>query len=47
MLENKKPKYLYHLTDENSAENILKYGLKPMIGDRSKIVDETEKAIYL
>lgn len=38
---------LYHITDKPTAAKILKEGLKPMIGLNSKLVDETEPAIYL
>lgn len=41
------PKYLYHLTDETSAKQILKTGLIPRIGERSEAASETEKHIYL
>lgn len=39
--------YLYHVTTEESAKNILKNGLIPKIGERSQLVDETEKYVYL
>lgn len=40
-------KYYYHVTTEENAKEILKNGLIPQIGEHSKIVGETEKAIYL
>ena len=38
---------LYHITDSESAKEILKHGLKPMIGKRSQLVNEEEPAVYL
>lgn len=38
---------IYHITDKPTTAKILKEGLKPMIGPNSKLVDETEPAIYL
>lgn len=38
---------LYHLTDEKNVEKIKREGLKPMIGENSKMVGEIQKAIYL
>lgn len=40
-------KYLYHLTDPESLDDILANGLKPKIGPRSKLVCEIEPRIYL
>lgn len=40
-------RYLYHLTDTNTAKRILQEGLKPLIGERSRIVEEEEARIYL
>lgn len=40
-------KYYYHLTDKNSAKEILSQGLHPKIGKNSRVVGETEKAVYL
>lgn len=40
-------KYLYHLTDPKSLDDILTNGLKPKIGPRSKLVCEIEPRIYL
>lgn len=40
-------KYYYHVTTEENTKEILKNGLIPQIGEHSKIVGETEKAIYL
>lgn len=37
----------YHITTEENAEKILKNGLLPQIGPRSKTVQEPEKLIYL
>ena len=37
----------YHLTTKDKVKNILKKGLKPSIGEKSKIAGETEPAIYL
>ena len=39
--------YLYHVTTEESAKSILKNGLIPKIGERSQLVGETEKYVYL
>lgn len=39
--------YLYHVTTEENAKSILKNGLIPKIGERSQIVGETEKYVYL
>lgn len=39
--------YLYHLTTKDAVNSILKNGLKPSIGERSKQVGETKKAIYI
>lgn len=40
-------KYYYHLTDKDSAKKILSQGLHPKIGKNSRVVGETEKAVYL
>lgn len=40
-------KYLYHVTDSASALNILKNGIHPMIGDRSRLAGEEDERIYL
>ena len=40
-------KYLYHVTDDEHAEMILKNGLIPQIGERSKLACEKEAYIYL
>lgn len=37
----------YHLTDEKTAKTILKEGLKPLLGENSKLCEEKEPAIYL
>lgn len=39
--------YLYHVTTEENAKSILKNGLIPKIGERSQLVGETEKYVYL
>lgn len=39
--------YLYHVTTEENAKSILKNGLLPKIGERSQLVGETEKYVYL
>ena len=38
---------LYHITSKETAKQILKEGLKPSIGENSKIANETEAVIYL
>ena len=40
-------KYLYHITAYKNLPSILKNGLKPAIGEHSKLVHETEPAIFL
>lgn len=40
-------KYLYHVTDKASAADILKNGIRPMIGDRSRLAGEESERIYL
>lgn len=40
-------KYLYHITANKNLPSILKNGLKPAIGEHSKLVHETEPAIFL
>ena len=42
-----KEKYYYHITDKEHLPAILKFGLKPMIGENSNLVNETNPAIYL
>ena len=42
-----KDKYYYHITDEKHLPEILKNGLKPMIGENSSLVGETDPTIYL
>ena len=39
--------YLYHVTTEENAKSILKNGLILKIGERSQLVGETEKYVYL
>ena len=39
--------YLYHITTKENAKSILKNGLIPKIGERSQLVGETEKYVYL
>lgn len=39
--------YLYHVTTEENVKSILKNGLIPKIGERSQLVGETEKYVYL
>lgn len=39
--------YLYHVTTEENAKSILKNGLIPKIGERSQLIGETEKYVYL
>lgn len=41
------PRVLYHLTDEKSVSSILNNGLKPRIGQLSKLAEESDKKIYL
>lgn len=40
-------KYLYHITTKEALPEILKNGLKPMIGNNSQLVDESIPAVYL
>lgn len=40
-------KYLYHLTDRESANRILRTGLKPKTGERSQVAQEEGPRIYL
>lgn len=40
-------KYLYHVTDPATATKILKNGLRPMIGHRSRLAGEEDERIYL
>lgn len=40
-------RYLYHLTDKESAKTILRDGLLPKIGPRSQIMEEANSFIYL
>lgn len=37
----------YHLTKETEVDSILKNGLKPLIGENSESVGETEERVYL
>ena len=37
----------YHLTNETEVDSILKNGLKPLIGENSESVGETEERVYL
>lgn len=37
----------YHLTSETEVGSILKNGLKPLIGENSESVGETEERVYL
>lgn len=30
------PRYVYHISDKSNRDSILKYGLKPMVGDSYK-----------
>ena len=40
-------KYLYHVTDQAAAAEILKNGISPMIGQRSRLAGEKDARIYL
>ena len=40
-------KYLYHVTDQAAAAEILKNGISPMIGQRSRLAGEEDARIYL
>lgn len=40
-------KYLYHVTDQAAAAEILKNGISPMIGQRSRLAGEEYARIYL
>lgn len=40
-------KYLYHVTDQAAATGILKNGISPMIGQRSRLAGEEDARIYL
>lgn len=46
-MENFADKYLYHVTDRATAAKILKNGLCPMIGQRSRLAGEEDERIYL
>lgn len=46
-MENFADKYLYHVTDRATAAKILKNGLCPMIGHRSRLAGEEDERIYL
>lgn len=37
----------YHLTDETNLVSIMREGLKPQLGPRSKLFGETTEAIYM
>lgn len=43
----KAPMYYYHLTTKEALPDILNQGLKPCIGDRSKMAGEVQPAIYM
>ena len=38
---------LYHVSLLRNLKSIMKVGLEPRIGERSKEIGETEKAVYL
>lgn len=38
--------YVYHITETENLENIIKKGLIPLCGERSESVGDTRKAIY-
>lgn len=46
-MDNFADKYLYHVTDQATAAKILKNGLCPMIGHRSRLAGEEDERIYL
>ena len=46
-MDNFADKYLYHVTDRATAAKILKNGLCPMIGQRSRLAGEEDERIYL
>lgn len=46
-MDNFADKYLYHVTDRATAAKILKNGLCPMIGHRSRLAGEEDERIYL
>ena len=46
-MDNFADKYLYHVTDQATAAKILKNGLCPMIGHRSRLAGDEDERIYL
>lgn len=38
--------YAYHITEKNNIESIIKYGLLPSFGDRSKLAGDKFKAVF-
>lgn len=42
-----KEKYLYHITKKENLPGILQEGLKPQVGDKSKLVHEKTPFVYL
>ena len=42
----KQDHFVYHITEKNNIENIIKYGLLPSIGNRSLIAGDRFKAVF-
>ena len=42
----KRDHFAYHITEKNNMDSIIKYGLIPSFGDRSKIAGDRFKAVF-